>query len=107
MYVVLCLFIVVDFVVLTVWQVIDPPYRELESFPHERPDDVEMDVEIKPQLEHCSSRYLNVWLGKYQIDLQYSQRNSVVTRNKSFLYPQNYVRVSGWLYLYPGKIICA
>ena len=64
MYIVLCLFLVVDIIVLTVWQIIDPLYRELESFPHELPKDTDKDIQLKPQLEHCSSRYLNVWLGK-------------------------------------------
>ena len=69
MYVVMCLFIIVDFIVLTVWQVIAPPYRELESFPHERPQDADQDIEIKPQLEHCSSKHLNVWLGECWLPL--------------------------------------
>ena len=64
MYVVMCLFLLVDIIVLTVWQIMDPLYRELETFAPEKPKDTEKDIELLPQLEHCSSKYLNVWLGK-------------------------------------------
>ncbi|KAI0216715.1 Gamma-aminobutyric acid type B receptor subunit 1 [Lamellibrachia satsuma] len=63
MYMVLGIMLSLDVIVLVTWQVIDPCYRELESFPHETPKDSVMDIEIKPQLEHCSSRHLNIWLG--------------------------------------------
>ena len=76
MYIVLCLFLVVDIIVLTVWQIIDPLYRELESFPHELPKDTDKDIQLKPQLEHCSSRYLNVWLGE-SCTLQFRNETSV------------------------------
>ena len=64
MYTVLGILLSLDVIVLVTWQVIDPSYRELESFPHEKPQDTAVDIEIKPQLEHCSSQHLNIWLGK-------------------------------------------
>lgn len=64
LYVVLGIFLLMDLVVLVVWIIIDPLYKELEVFPHERPQDMDMDVVLQPQLEHCTSKHLNVWLGK-------------------------------------------
>lgn len=63
MYFVIFLFFFLDFVILSLWQIIDPLKRELESFAHEKPTDVERDIVILPQLEHCSCRHLNIWLG--------------------------------------------
>ena len=64
MYAVVGMFLAIDVVVLTVWQILDPLKRDLEDFPHEKPRDTERDIEIKPQLEHCSSKNLNIWLGE-------------------------------------------
>ena len=63
MYLVVLIFLAMDLIVLTVWQVVDPLHQSLEDFPHETPEDTEKDIEIKPQLEHCSSNNLNIWLG--------------------------------------------
>ena len=65
MYLVLGIFLVTDVIILTSWQVIDPLFRELEYFPHEKPEyNTKEDIELKPELEHCSSNHLNIWLGK-------------------------------------------
>jgi gamma-aminobutyric acid type B receptor len=64
MYAVVGIFLAMDVVVLSVWQALDPLYRDLEDFPHETPADTEKDIEIKPQLEHCNSNNLNIWLGE-------------------------------------------
>ena len=64
MYLVIGIFLAMDLVVLTVWQVKDPLFRDLEDFPHETPEDTEKDIEIKPQLEHCNCDNLNIWLGE-------------------------------------------
>ncbi len=63
MYLVLGIFLLMDSVVLVSWQILDPLYQDLEDFAHESPTNSQEDIEIKPQLEHCSSQYLNVWLG--------------------------------------------
>ena len=65
LYLVVCILLVMDLIVLTAWQIVDPLHRELESFPHEKPEDTERDIELKPQLEHCSSVHINIWLGQY------------------------------------------
>ena len=62
---VLAILLSLDVIVLVTWQVIDPFYRKLEPFPDEKHQDSTMDIEIEPQLEHCSSRHLNIWLGRY------------------------------------------
>ncbi|XP_047736416.1 gamma-aminobutyric acid type B receptor subunit 1 isoform X2 [Hyalella azteca] len=55
--------LVVDVVVLSVWQGVDPMVRTLETFPLEIPLDTDDDVKIMPQLEHCESTHNNIWLG--------------------------------------------
>ena len=62
---VLAILLSLDVIVLVTWQVIDPLKRELDSFPHEKPQDITMDIEIKPQLEHCRSEHVNIWLGRH------------------------------------------
>lgn len=63
MYVVILLFLLVDVVTLTALKVMDPLYRDFEPFPHEIKDNTELDEEIKPLLEHCTSQHINIWLG--------------------------------------------
>ena len=98
MYIVLCLFLVVDIIVLTVWQIIDPLYRELESFPHELPKDTDKDIQLKPQLEHCSSRYLNVWLGEC-LALSILKQNIFNVRSEIAKQPQ--ITLTGSLNRFP------
>ncbi|XP_071549928.1 gamma-aminobutyric acid type B receptor subunit 1 isoform X2 [Panulirus ornatus] len=56
-------FVVVDVIVLSVWQCVDPLQRTLEVFPLEVPKDTVEDVKIKPELEHCESHHNTIWLG--------------------------------------------
>lgn len=55
---------ILDVIVLTTWQAVDPMFRDLEYFPYEDPQDTEEDIKYQPQLEHCTSNNLTVWLGK-------------------------------------------
>lgn len=41
----------------------DPLKREMESFQPEFPENIEDDIRILPQLEHCESTHNNIWLG--------------------------------------------
>lgn len=69
MYVVLGIFILMDLIVLTVWQIIDPLYRKIERFPLEIPQVADKDLKYEPQLEHCDSKYLNIWLGECALSI--------------------------------------
>nr|KAF6266985.1 gamma-aminobutyric acid type B receptor subunit 1 [Myotis myotis] len=51
-----------DLLTLAVWQIVDPLHRTIETFAKEEPKE-DIDVSILPQLEHCSSRKMNTWLG--------------------------------------------
>uniref|UniRef100_UPI00358FBB37 gamma-aminobutyric acid type B receptor subunit 1 isoform X2 n=1 Tax=Myxine glutinosa TaxID=7769 RepID=UPI00358FBB37 len=52
----------IDFLLLLLWQILDPLKRTVEAFTQEKPDGDE-DILIIPQLEHCSSRKHITWLG--------------------------------------------
>uniref|UniRef100_A0A8C4ND84 Gamma-aminobutyric acid (GABA) B receptor, 1b n=1 Tax=Eptatretus burgeri TaxID=7764 RepID=A0A8C4ND84_EPTBU len=52
----------IDFLLLLLWQILDPLKRTVEAFTQEKPDRDE-DILIIPQLEHCSSRKHITWLG--------------------------------------------
>jgi len=55
----------VDLILLSVWSIVDPLQREVKDFPKVKPDnDLENDIEIQPQLEHCKSEHHYVWLGE-------------------------------------------
>ena len=62
MYLMIGILLLVDLILLTVWQVIDPLYRLVEDFDKE--EHYEEDLEIQPQLEHCEAEHLSIWLGK-------------------------------------------
>ncbi|XP_021115836.1 gamma-aminobutyric acid type B receptor subunit 1 isoform X6 [Heterocephalus glaber] len=51
-----------DVLTLAVWQIVDPLHRTIETFAKEEPKE-DIDVSILPQLEHCSSKKMNTWLG--------------------------------------------
>ncbi|XP_029800740.1 gamma-aminobutyric acid type B receptor subunit 1-like [Suricata suricatta] len=51
-----------DVVTLAIWQIVDPLHRTIETFAKEEPKE-DIDVSILPQLEHCSSKKMNTWLG--------------------------------------------
>lgn len=54
--------LVVDLILLLVWQLHDPLQRRVELFPLEDPMS-EDDIKIRPELEHCESQNNTVWLG--------------------------------------------
>lgn len=56
--------LVIDLILLLVWQLYDPLQRKIELFPLEDPPSTEDDVKIRPELEHCESINNTVWLGK-------------------------------------------
>lgn len=64
LYVMVGSFVVVDVIVLGVWQGVDPQQRTLEVFPLEVPRDTVEDIKIKPELEHCESHHNTIWLGE-------------------------------------------
>ncbi|XP_008561882.1 PREDICTED: gamma-aminobutyric acid type B receptor subunit 1-like [Galeopterus variegatus] len=51
-----------DVLTLAIWQIVDPLHRTIETFAKEEPKE-DIDVSILPQLEHCSSKKMNTWLG--------------------------------------------
>ncbi|EEC10249.1 metabotropic GABA-B receptor subtype, putative, partial [Ixodes scapularis] len=55
--------VLIDAVILTAWQLVDPMKRELEIFPLEDPEMSDEDVKIEPALEHCESKNHAIWLG--------------------------------------------
>ncbi|KAJ8300573.1 hypothetical protein KUTeg_022092 [Tegillarca granosa] len=63
LYTVLSVILVIDIGVLTTWQVLDPLYRELTIFDPEDPIDTDKDIKLEPQLEHCASKNMSIWLG--------------------------------------------
>ncbi|KAK6195470.1 hypothetical protein SNE40_000895 [Patella caerulea] len=62
-HVVIAVFLLFDVAILTVWQIMDPLQRKLQFFPLENPINTEDDIKLLPQLEHCHSEHLSVWLG--------------------------------------------
>lgn len=59
--------VIIDFILLLSWQIIDPLQRRIEMFPLENPTSTDDDIKILPELEHCESDNNNVWLGKFII----------------------------------------
>lgn len=55
-----------DVLTLAIWQIVDPLHRTIETFAKEEPKE-DIDVSILPQLEHCSSRKMNTWLGVWDV----------------------------------------
>jgi hypothetical protein len=64
LYTVLIVILVLDVACLTTWQVKDPLYRTVETFNMETQTNTDEDVMYQPQLEHCTSKNMSVWLGK-------------------------------------------
>ena len=65
MYIVLTAIIVIDLIILSTWQAIDPMYRSLEMFDLEPAPSTDEDIMYKPYLEHCHSNNISIWLGKH------------------------------------------
>ncbi|CAL4133132.1 unnamed protein product, partial [Meganyctiphanes norvegica] len=63
LYLMVTCFVVIDLIILTVWQIIDPLKRILQKFPLETPPNTVEDIKLMPELEHCESSYNKVWLG--------------------------------------------
>ncbi|CAN8002636.1 unnamed protein product, partial [Ixodes hexagonus] len=55
--------VLIDAVILTAWQVVDPMRIEQEIFPLEDPEMSDEDIKIEPALEHCESKNHAIWLG--------------------------------------------
>lgn len=54
---------VIDFIIMLTWQLLDPLQRRIETFPLEAPISALDDAQIRPELEHCESHNNNVWLS--------------------------------------------
>ncbi|XP_054720553.1 gamma-aminobutyric acid type B receptor subunit 1-like [Uloborus diversus] len=63
LYVMVGVLLLIDVLILSAWQFIDPLQRKLEDFPLEDPPEETEDIKIQPQLEHCESENNAVWLG--------------------------------------------
>ena len=63
----LTVLLLLDVAVLIAWQILDPLKRDLETFAMEEPTDTDEDIQLMPQLEHCISNNLSVWLGKFSV----------------------------------------
>lgn len=64
LYTVLIVILVLDVACLTTWQIKDPLYRTVETFDMETQTNTDEDIVYQPQLEHCTSKNMSVWLGK-------------------------------------------
>lgn len=66
-YSVVGLFAAVDTIIALLWVVIDPLQRseeDIQDTPVPQNESSVEDVKIDSKLEHCSSKYLSVWIGK-------------------------------------------
>lgn len=63
----LAVLLLLDVAVLVAWQILDPLKRDLETFAMEEPTDTDEDIQLMPQLEHCISDNLSVWLGRFRL----------------------------------------
>uniref|UniRef100_A0A4W4GVF3 G-protein coupled receptors family 3 profile domain-containing protein n=1 Tax=Electrophorus electricus TaxID=8005 RepID=A0A4W4GVF3_ELEEL len=54
--------VAVDVLSLMIWQIVDPLHITVEKFTKEAPKG-DVDELIQPQLQHCSSKKMNTWLG--------------------------------------------
>ncbi|GBO45051.1 Gamma-aminobutyric acid type B receptor subunit 1 [Araneus ventricosus] len=64
LYFMIGMLLLLDVLILSAWQIIDPLQRKMEVFPLEDPEFKEEDIKIEPQLEHCESENNAVWLGE-------------------------------------------
>ncbi|GFX38237.1 gamma-aminobutyric acid type B receptor subunit 1 [Trichonephila clavipes] len=62
LYIMIGVLLILDVLILSAWQIVDPLHRKLEVFPLEDPEELE-DIKIEPQLEHCESDNNAIWLG--------------------------------------------
>ena len=64
LYILVGCLLLVDVAFLITWQIMDPLYRDIESFPLEDPPNSHEDMKFKPLLEHCYCKNLTTWLGE-------------------------------------------
>ena len=57
--------LVIDIIILSFWQLMDPLQRTIEVFPLELSTQGDDDARIRPELEHCESEHNSIWLGNY------------------------------------------
>ncbi|XP_041481660.1 gamma-aminobutyric acid type B receptor subunit 1-like isoform X3 [Lytechinus variegatus] len=61
MYLTIGIIFILDSTIILVWQLVDPMYRTVENLPKEIfPEE---DLEVVPQLEHCTAKNMSIWLG--------------------------------------------
>ena len=63
LYILVGCLLLVDVAFLLTWHIMDPLYRDIESFPLEDPHNTQEDIKFKPLLEHCYCRNITTWLG--------------------------------------------
>ncbi|CAG7718589.1 unnamed protein product [Allacma fusca] len=63
LYLLVATLVVIEFIYLTIWTVLDPMKRKIEKFQYEFPEDSSEDIKFLPQLEHCESENHYIWLG--------------------------------------------
>ncbi|XP_014214316.1 gamma-aminobutyric acid type B receptor subunit 1 isoform X2 [Copidosoma floridanum] len=63
LYSMVAILLVIDVILLAVWQFVDPLERTIEVFPLEPSTQGDDDARIRPELEHCESEHNNIWLG--------------------------------------------
>ena len=62
-YSVLSVLLLLDIIILVSWQVLDPLHLDVETFALELPTNTHEDIRLQPQLEHCMSNNITIWLG--------------------------------------------
>ncbi|KAG1682630.1 Gamma-aminobutyric acid type B receptor subunit 1 [Nymphon striatum] len=65
LYIMVGILVIIDVIILIIWQVYDPLHREIENFLLEDPKDMSENIKILPQLEHCKSQNHDIWLGSF------------------------------------------
>ena len=53
----------IDVIVLSIWLIVDPQKRKVETYPLENSTNTEEDIKIRPNMEFCESTHQNIWLG--------------------------------------------
>ena len=89
----------IDVIILTVWAIVDPQMRMVENFQLENPTDTEKDIKIRPSMEHCESKYQNIWLGLFKIQSAARYLSSLQHLWSSF------VDLKGVVYGYKGLLL--
>ena len=64
MYSLIVVCVIIDVVVLNIWQFVDPMERREETSPKIPIQTEDNDLELEPYLEHCFCDKMTIWLGK-------------------------------------------